>query len=75
MRSQASFDDKADPVITFEEQPEYKGDACRHQSAMFTDRPDLWPSKKRPAHRTVKVQPGQLTLEGEEGIDNENIKT
>ena len=66
MRSQASFDDKPDPVITFEEQPEYKGDAFRHQSAMFTDRPDLWPSKKRPAHRAVKVQPGQIALIEEE---------
>ena len=64
MPHQASFDDKAE--ITFEEQAEYKGDAFRMQTAMFTDRPDLWPSKKRHAHRPVKVQPGQIPLIGEE---------
>lgn len=41
----------------------------RMQSAMFKDRPDLWPMRRRPAHRAVKVSEGQLPLidcDGEE---------
>jgi len=70
MPSQAEFEedgrvlwDEVERPPTEDEVERPPTDMFRMQAAMFKDRPDLWPMKRRPAHRTVKIQPGQLPLE------------
>ena len=61
MPSQAEFEEDGRVVWDEVERPPIN--MFRMQSAMFKDRPDLWPMRRRPAHRAVKIQPGQLPLE------------
>ena len=63
MRSQAEFEE--DGRVVWDEVISSPVNLFRMQSAMFMDRPDLWPMRRRPAHRPVKIQPGQLPLEEE----------
>ena len=65
MPSQSEFE--LSGRIVWDEQPQYPGDAFRMQSAMFSDRPDLHVIAKRKAHRPVKVQPGQIAFQSNEG--------
>jgi len=50
-----------DGRIVFTEQQRKPVDLFRMQSAMFKDRPDLWPEKKR-QRRGSKPPPGQPPL-------------
>ena len=61
MPSQAEFEE--DGRVVWDEVERPPTDMFRMQAAMFKDRPDLWPMRRRPAHRPVKIQPGQLPLE------------
>ena len=61
MPSQAEFEE--DGRVVWDEVERPPTNMFRMQSAMFKDRPDLWPMRRRPAHRPVKIQPGQLSLE------------
>jgi len=56
MPHQAQFDESA--KVTWEEVPLKRLDLSRFQKAMFLDRPDLWPSKKkrRKGGRNERVQ-------------------
>ena len=65
MPSQSEFE--LSGRIVWDEQPTYPGDAFRMQSAMFGDRPDLHVIAKRKAHSPVKVQPGQIAFQSNEG--------
>ena len=60
MPSQAEFEE--DGRVVWDEVTANPVNMFRMQSAMFKDRPDLWPMKRRPAHRTVKIGEGQLSL-------------
>ena len=60
MRSQAEFDE--DGRVVWDEVIASPVNMFRMQSAMFKDRPDLWPMRRRPSHRTVKISEGQLPL-------------
>ena len=61
MPSQAEFEE--DGRVVWDEVDASPVNMFRMQSAMFKDRPDLWPMRRRPAHRSAKIQPGQLPLE------------
>ena len=45
--------DFVDGVPLFQEVPHKPPDLSRYQGAMFLDRPDLWPTKRRPKKSTV----------------------
>ena len=60
MPSQSEFE--LSGRIVWDEVEPRPTDAFRMQSAMFMDRPDLWPMKRRPAHTAVKITDGQLPL-------------
>ncbi len=60
MPAQSEFEE--DGRIVWDEVERPPTDMFRMQAAMFKDRPDLWPMKRRPAHRTVKIGEGQLPL-------------
>jgi hypothetical protein len=46
MNLQADFTEGE--VVKFQELPPNPPDLRRYQGAMFLDRPDLWPTKRRP---------------------------
>ena len=60
MPSQSEFE--LSGRIVWDEVERPPTDMFHMQAAMFKDRPDLWPMKRRPAHRTVKIGEGQLPL-------------
>ena len=60
MPSQSEFE--LSGRIVWDEVERPPTDMFRMQSAMFKDRPDLWPMCRRPAHRPVKISEGQLSL-------------
>ena len=60
MPSQSEFEE--DGRVVWDEVTAGPVNMFRMQSAMFKDRPDLWPMCRRPAHRPVKISEGQLPL-------------
>ncbi len=60
MPSQSEFE--LSGRIVWDEVERPPTDMFRMQAAMFKDRPDLWPMRRRPAHRAVKISEGQLPL-------------
>jgi len=64
MPSQSEFEE--DGRVVWDEVERPPTDMFRMQAAMFKDRPDLWPMKRRPAHRTVVQRPpGPLAYEAQ----------
>jgi hypothetical protein len=47
-------------IVKFQEVQHKQPDLHRYQGAMFLDRPDLWPTKRRPKKSTAL--PGQQPL-------------
>lgn len=60
MPSQSEFEE--DGRVVWDEVTARPVNLFRMQSAMFKDRPDLWPMRRRRAHRPVKPGAGQLPL-------------
>ena len=60
MPSQAEFEE--DGRVVWDEAAVRPTNLFRIQSAMFKDRPDLWPMRRRRAHRPIKPGAGQLPL-------------
>ena len=60
MPSQAEFEE--DGRVVWDEAAARPVNLFRMQSAMFKDRPDLWPMRRRRAHRPVKHSDAQLPL-------------